>query len=661
MASTRRITLIAGMAALGVLVLPSAASAAVSCTFNTGTGALDVSVTNGTTSVVLSHAASPGSELLVNGSSACAGGTPTDTTTSVITVDENGSNQSTNLTVNFADGRLAPGAGGETSTPEIEISYLADSTGSDVFNVNGSTESADQTFQFGTTGAGVMSGNLNGDADADDVTLTGVDRLSATPGTGNDTFTGDGTGSGTFTGPVPVPMNANGSQGNDTFATGTGSNSILTGGLGNDSLTGGSSTDTLDMADGNDTMNGGGGIDYASYEGDASVTGVTLDLSQTGPQNTGDQGTDQVTNVENAVGSNGDDHLTGTSGPNLLYGGNVTLDNGNDVLIGGGGSDDLIGWKGNDVLVGGQGDDDLQGDSGTDTASYALGSTGPVTMDLGLAKTGVPQNTGGAGIDTLVDGGAPGDPDTNHEVENLIGSPFGGDLLTGNTGPNQIDAYDGHADTVDCVASGDGDVAIADEIGVDSLTLCESTDNSPQTSIVSGPAAGATVATRTPTYGLSADEPSTFQIKVDSGSFQACAASCKVPSLADGSHTLAFRAIDTDENGHADLTPATRTVKVAIPVATPLDKTAPETTIDSHPKPKTKRRRATFSFGSSEAGSSFLCSYDGKAYAPCSSPFATPKLKKGKHRFDVLATDAAGNRDQSAATFFWKVVKRRKR
>jgi hypothetical protein len=94
---------------------------------------------------------------------------------------------------------------------------------------------------------------------------------------------------------------------------------------------------------------------------------------------------------------------------------------------------------------------------------------------------------------------------------------------------------------------------------------------------------------------------------------------------------------------------------------TAADTTAPDTIIGSHPKRKVKSRKATFTFSSSEAGSSFLCSYDGKPYAACSSPFTTPKLKPGKHRFGVIATDPAGNRDQSAATFLWKVKKRRHR
>jgi hypothetical protein len=121
--------------------------------------------------------------------------------------------------------------------------------------------------------------------------------------------------------------------------------------------------------------------------------------------------------------------------------------------------------------------------------------------------------------------------------------------------------------------------------------------------------------------------------------------------LPDGPHTLAVQAIDSSAN--ADPTPATRSFTI--------DTAAPDTTIGSHPKPKTKKRKATFTFSSSEAGSTFLCSFDGKPYAACSASFTTPKLTKGRHRFDVLSTDAVGNRDQSPATFLWKVTKRKRR
>jgi RTX calcium-binding nonapeptide repeat (4 copies) len=651
-----------GVAAAAALALPASASAAVTCSFNPGTGALAVTVTNGTNTAAIGRAASPATDVLIDDSFdlssplACAGGTPTLSTTSQIAVDESGSSQGTTLRLNFKNGRLEPGLDAETGTPEIEVTYTADATGTDGVTIDGATENADQFFRFGAVAGPAVAGNLNADDDADDITATGAEVLTAGPGTGNDTFTGDGSGSASFTGPVPTVMRANPSQGNDVFAAGTGSNNIFTGGLGNDTLTGGSNTDTLDMADGNDTFDGGGGIDYASYESDPSATGVTLDLSQPGPQNTGDQGIDQVSNVENAVGSNGGDHLTGSGAANTLFGGNISNDVGDDVLIGGGGDDDLIGWKGNDTLIGGQGNDHLEGDAGTDTASFAVGSTGPVTFSLDQALTGAPQVTGGASSDTLDDGVPTGD--SNHEIENLVGSPFAGDNLTGNGQANRIDAYDGLADTVDCVAAGDGDVAIADEVGVDSPANCETVDNAPQTSIASGPADGATVATAAPTYALSADEPATFQVKVDSGSFQACPASCAVPSLANGAHSLAFRAVDADENGNADLTPATRTVMVSVP--TPPDTIAPDTAIGSHPKPKTRKRTATFTFSSTEPGSTFLCSYDGKPYAPCAGSFTTPKLKLGKHRLDIVATDVAGNRDPTPVEFLWKIVKRRK-
>jgi len=120
--------------------------------------------------------------------------------------------------------------------------------------------------------------------------------------------------------------------------------------------------------------------------------------------------------------------------------------------------------------------------------------------------------------------------------------------------------------------------------------------------------------------------------------------------LPDGAHTLAVQATDASLN--VDPTPASRSFTV--------DTTAPDTAIGSHPKPKTKSRRGTFTFSSSEAGSSFLCSYDGVPYTDCSGSFTTPKLKAGKHRFDVIATDSVGNRDQSAATFLWKIKKRKR-
>jgi hypothetical protein len=91
------------------------------------------------------------------------------------------------------------------------------------------------------------------------------------------------------------------------------------------------------------------------------------------------------------------------------------------------------------------------------------------------------------------------------------------------------------------------------------------------------------------------------------------------------------------------------------------DTTAPGTTITTQPKTKTKKKTATFEFTSSEPGSSFLCSLDGKQeFKPCTSPL-TFKVKKGKHTFQVQAIDAAGNADPTPATYSWKVKKKRRK
>ena len=86
----------------------------------------------------------------------------------------------------------------------------------------------------------------------------------------------------------------------------------------------------------------------------------------------------------------------------------------------------------------------------------------------------------------------------------------------------------------------------------------------------------------------------------------------------------------------------------------------PNTTITKRPKDKTKKKTATFEFTSNEPGRDVRVQLDGGPFAPCSSP-DTLKVKKGKHHFEVRATDAAGNVDGSPATDDWKVKKKKKK
>jgi Ca2+-binding RTX toxin-like protein len=175
---------------------------------------------------------------------------------------------------------------------------------------------------------------------------------------------------------------------------------VLAGGLGNDILQG---------LGGADTLNGNFGTDTASYTD--SAAGVTVNLA-TNVNTGGDAAGDNLISIENLIGSDFADTLTGDAGAN--------------------------------VLEGGTGADILNGGSGSDTASYA-DSSGGVSVNL---FTGLNRGGDAAG-DTLI------------SIENLIGSSFN-DSLSGDAGANRLDGGAG----ADTLAGGAGnDTYVVDNAG----------------------------------------------------------------------------------------------------------------------------------------------------------------------------------------------------
>jgi hypothetical protein len=173
----------------------------------------------------------------------------------------------------------------------------------------------------------------------------------------------------------------------------------------------------------------------------------------------------------------------------------------------------------------------------------------------------------------------------------------------------------------------------------------------PQTTIASGPS-GATTATEA-SFGFSSSESgSTFQCRLDSGSWATCASPKSYSGLSVGEHTFSVRA--TDAAGNTDATPASRswTVQSASP---PADETAPQTTIASGPSGATTATEASFGFSSSESGSTFQCRLDSGSWATCTSPKSYSGLATGPHSFEVRATDAANNTDATPAVRSWTV------
>jgi hypothetical protein len=62
-----------------------------------------------------------------------------------------------------------------------------------------------------------------------------------------------------------------------------------------------------------------------------------------------------------------------------------------------------------------------------------------------------------------------------------------------------------------------------------------------------------------------------------------------------------------------------------------------------------KHDKAKVTFGSSESGSKFKCKLDKAKYKSCHSPKTFRHLDEGRHKVKVVATDAAGNTDQTPA------------
>jgi hypothetical protein len=100
------------------------------------------------------------------------------------------------------------------------------------------------------------------------------------------------------------------------------------------------------------------------------------------------------------------------------------------------------------------------------------------------------------------------------------------------------------------------------------------------------------------------------------------------------------------------------------PPPPPPDTTAPDTELTSGPV-KTRKKTVHFGFVSDDVGATFSCRLAGKnvrniqakTYGPCTSPKEYRRLRPGKYRFSVFATDAAGNDDPTPAIQRFKILK----
>lgn len=218
-----------------------------------------------------------------------------------------------------------------------------------------------------------------------------------------------------------------GAAGNDLILAGAGADSI-TGGIGNDTIDGGAGDDLLLGDAGADSLTGGAGFDTLSYA--ASAAGVSFTTSPT-PGIGGDAQGDlirQDSSIERFIGSAFNDSI-------VADGAVVDGGNGNDVL-----SSFNFYYQGARTLMGGAGDDTLT-DGGTNGCTLIGGAgadrlVGTTNFNLGTvvsyadSSVGVSINlTGGRnGGNPGVGGDAQGDIFIN--IYRAIGSAFD-DHLTG--------------------------------------------------------------------------------------------------------------------------------------------------------------------------------------------------------------------------------------
>jgi len=428
----------------GAIAVPASASATPTCEFDDPSDTLTVRLNADGDVAELQRDGSGGIHVVSQGDIACANGMATTTTIDTVNVFDMTSNGSTTFSIlhptDFAPGVAPePGAG---QLAEIEFNVLLSNGGVDKLSLFGLDGGVDN-WRAGTTGINWNAGG--GDPDADLAVFSGIEVFNLHGDRGNDQISGQG-GSGTGSPFTANGLLINGGEDNDTVEGGNAAiGDGIQGGSGDDTLRGFAGNDAISGFSGVNLLDGGPGVDAVSYDhDDPSQPGVTVDLGQTGPQDTG-IGTDTLVGVESITGSPNGDSLTGDGGANRI-----------------------VGLLGDDTLDGRGGNDELAGAAGVDTATYRQAPAG-VTVDL--AATGGTAS-GGGGDDVL------------NQVENVTGSAFA-DSLSGDGGPNTITGLGG-TDTISALAGPDAvevrdggpdtascgteiDTATADRQGVDAI------------------------------------------------------------------------------------------------------------------------------------------------------------------------------------------------
>ena len=289
-------------------------------------------------------------------------------------------------------------------------------------------------FLIGGNGNDIIDGGKE-----DDLLLGGFGNDQIYGGTGSDRIEGDdgrdliwgASGKDTLLG-GDGDDDIEGGNGSDSLAGGSGQDYLL-GGAGKDTLSGGDGWDNLVGGLGSDVIDGGHGIDRLRFFEVPLTRGAEVNLGLGFSEDEG--GRDTISNIEQVIGSDFDDTITGDVGDNYLEG-----RIGDDTVSGAAGNDEVNGGSGSDFLRGGRGQDTLEGDFGDDSLR------GQREADLLDGGSGDDNLKGGGGNDTLqgrsgndfLKGGSRRDSIFGGDDDDKLSGNSFDDLLDGGAGDDKL-------------------------------------------------------------------------------------------------------------------------------------------------------------------------------------------------------------------------------
>ena len=430
-------------------------------------------------------------------------GESVDTSVSYTIVDENGAEDTANITFTVTgknDGTVQGTAGDDIINPDIPfvdadgdavdgldgILPGDEGTNNDVIDAMGGDDTVfaglGEDDVFGGTGDDLLDGGQGNDTlfggdgsdnvyggEGNDVIDTSIPNTGAAPDVGYPFQTPDPASGNPF--PFPGydedtdPDNdkdfVSGGSGDDTIRTGDDDDTIY-GDSGNDTISagfdddlvfGGSGNDLIEGSEGNDEIDGGAGDDTI-YGGLEDPFADLVSFPDDEPDANGFQDLVPENNGDTIFGGAGNDTIYGQDDDDTLFGGI-----GDDLLDGGVDDDVIAGDAGNDTVIGGQGDDSIDGGADNDTL---FGGAGNDTLD-------------GGDDDDVIAGGIGDDTITGGDGDDVAEGGAGADEITGGAGS---DALFGGQDSDVFIGGNGGDVVVggedADGTDVDVLDLTDS-------------------------------------------------------------------------------------------------------------------------------------------------------------------------------------------